>query len=286
MEKTVIITGGNDGIGYATTKALAAKGWNIIIVCRNEQKAKEAITNIAKETGHTSIRYVICDLNVQQSIRKAAAEIRKMTDQIDVLINNAGGTFSKFKLTEDGLEQTIALNHFAYFLLTNLLLDLIQKSDNGRIINVSSVSHYNARLDFDSFTQNKGYFIMRAYGQSKLCNVLFTFELADRLKDTNVTVNCLHPGRVKTKIGTKAAMNAIHAIVWKLLSDLTGISVEEGAKTSIYLATSPDVAKITGQYFDKCLPVKPDSRAYNNDLRLQLWEISEKFILPTKVEPS
>lgn len=278
MEKTVIITGGNDGIGFSTAKALAAKNWHVIIICRNEIKAKEAVELIHKETGNQKIEYALCDLSKQSSIKDVVFKIRTMVEKIDVLINNAGGTFSDFKLTEDGIEQTIALNHFAYHILTVQLLDLIKKAGNGRIINVSSGSHYRASLDFESFTKNKGYFILSAYAQSKLCNVLFTFELAERLKDTKITVNCLHPGRVKTDIGTKKTMNAIHAIVWKLLVSATGITVEEGAKTSIFLAESPEVTNITGQYFDKCKVKKPDSRAFNEDLRKQLWEITESLI--------
>jgi len=271
--KTVVITGGNDGIGFQTALALARMGANILIVSRNEQKAKNAVEGIKTSTGNSNINYVIADLSSQKSIRKAAEEIRKRVEKIDVLINNAGGTFQNFQLTDDGLERTIATNHFAYFLFTGLLLHLVKKSDYARIVNVSSGSHYRGKIDIESFTKKKGYFVMKAYGQSKLANVLFTFELAERLQSTNVTVNCLHPGVVKTRIGEKSG--ALGAIFWNPFVALFGISVAQGAKTSVYLASSSEVKGVTGKYFDNCKPKKPNPLAYDIALRKKLWEVSE-----------
>ena len=151
--KTVIISGGNDGIGYQTALELARMGANLLIVGRNESKVKSAIESIKSTAGNENVQYVIADLSSQKSIRNAAAEIRKRVEKIDVLVNNAGGAFSDFELTEDGLEKTIALNHFAYFLLTGLLLDLVKKSEYARIVNVSSDSHYRGKMDFESFTR-------------------------------------------------------------------------------------------------------------------------------------
>ncbi len=273
--RTVVITGGNDGIGFQTALELARMGAQILMVCRNGQKAKIAVDKIIASSENKRIQYVLADLSSRKSIRNAADEIRSKVEKIDVLLNNAGGTFADFKLTEDGLEKTIATNHFAYFLLTGLLLDLVKKSDYARIVNVSSDSHYGGKIDFDSFTKRKSYFVMKAYGQSKLANVLFTFELAERLKGTSVTVNCLHPGVVKTRIGDKSG--ALGALLWPLFVALFGISVEQGAKTSVFLASSDEVKGVTGKYFDKCKPKEPNVLAYDVALRKKLWEVSEKY---------
>lgn len=275
-DKIVVITGGSAGIGFETAKAIAQMGAEIILVARNEKKLKQAIEQLTAKTGNPKIKYYIGDFASQKSIKKTAAQIKKDHPVIDVLINNAGGVFPEFKLTEDGLETTIAVNHYAYFLLTNLLLDNIKKSSYARIVNVASDSHYNGKIDFDSFTTNKSYFITKAYAQSKLANVLFTFYLADRLQGTNVTINCLHPGFVKTDIGNKGTQ-WYASLFWTLASRLGAISVEAGAKTSVYLATSPQVEKVTGKYFDKCLQKAPSPIAHNKELQKQLWQISEKL---------
>ncbi len=273
--KNVIITGGNAGIGLATSIALAKQGANIYFVSRGKEKAEEAVKTIIAESGNKNVRYFLANLSSQKSIRNLASEIKNEMSVIDVLINNAGGTFSDFTLSEDGLEMTIATNHFAYFLLTNLLLDLIEKSDYARIVNVSSGSHYKGKIDFESFTKKKSYFIMKAYEQSKLANVLFTNELAERLKGTNVTVNSLHPGFVKTQIGNKNA-NWYSNLFWSIVT-IGAISVEDGAKTSVYLASSPDVKGVTGKYFDKCKEKKAAALALEKELGKQLWKKSEEL---------
>ncbi len=275
-EKNILITGGNAGIGLATAIALAQKGATIYIVSRSKEKAEAAITKIKTESKNNDIHYFIADLSSQKSIRNLVQEINKKLTKLDVLINNAGGVFSDFQLSEDGIEMTLATNHFSFFLLTHLLLDLLKKSDAARIINVSSDSHYKGKIDIDSFTQNKAYFVLKAYEQSKLANVLFTQELASRLKDLNITVNALHPGFVNTDIGTKGTQWYANWI-WSLASKIGGLSVENGAKTSIYLASSDEVKNVTGKYFDKCKSVAP--AAITNDKKLQqaVWEISEKL---------
>ncbi len=274
--KNVIITGGNAGIGLATSIALAKQGANVYIVSRSKDKAEEAIKTIAVESGNKNAKYFVANLSSQKSIRKLASEIKNEMSIVDVLINNAGGTFSDFALNEDGLEMTIATNHFAYFLLTNLLLDLIKKSDSGRIVNVASGSHYQGKMDFESFTKKKSYFIMKAYEQSKLANVLFTNELSERLIGTNITVNSLHPGFVKTQIGNKNA-TWYSGLFWSVATKLGAISVEDGAKTSVYLASSPQVKNVTGKYFDKCKEKEPASLALDKELGKQLWKISEEL---------
>lgn len=249
-EKTALITGGNDGIGYATASALARLGWRVLIVTRNRERAEEAVRRLVAETGNSRVEYVLADLARQSSIREASDEIHRRVDRLDVLINNAGGTFSEFQRTEDGIERTIALNHIAYFLLTGLLLDLLKKAPAARIVNVASVTHRRAKPpDFDAWTTDKGHFITTAYAQSKLANVMFTVELAARLKGTGITVNCLHPGVISTRIGAKEAMSGLHAFAWNLTARVVGATVEQGARTSLYLATSDEIAGHTGGYY-------------------------------------
>lgn len=276
--KNVIITGGNAGIGLATSIALAKQGANIFIVSRNKEKAEEAVKTIVAESGNKNVNYFLADLSSQNSIRQLAVAIKSKMSVVDVLINNAGGTFSDFSLSVDGLEMTIATNHFAYFLLTNLLLDQIKKAEQGRIVNVASGSHYQGKMDFESFTKQKSYFIMKAYGQSKLANVLFTNELADRLQGSKVTANCLHPGFVKTQIGNKNATR-YSALFWSLATKLGAISVEDGGKTSVYLASSPEVKNVSGKYFDKCKEKKVAALAEDKALGKELWRVSEEFCL-------
>ncbi len=273
--KIVLITGATGGIGLATAKELAKQGATVHFIARDKSKA-ETLQKELISLGSSNTRFYIADLGSQKSIRAAAAEIHKDLDRIDVLLNNAGGVFSEFKLSADNIEMTIATNHFAYFLLTNLLLDLVLKSDYARIINVSSGSHYQGSMDFESFTKEKGYFIMKAYGQSKLANVLFTKELARRLSGTQVTVNCMPPGMVDTTIVTKGT-NGLASFAWTSMAKLFGIPVERGAATSVYLATSPEVKGVTGKYFDKSKEKKPSKEALNEELQKQLWIVSEKL---------
>lgn len=274
--RNVIITGGNAGIGLATSIGLAKKGANIYIVCRSKEKAEAALNEIKNATDNTNVTYFLADLSSQKSIRAVAELIKKEVSVIDVLINNAGGVFPEFKRSEDGLEMTIATNHFAYFLLTNLLLENIKKSDYARIINVASDSHYKGKIDFDSFSENKGYFILKAYEQSKLANVLFTNELAKRLIGTHVTVNSLHPGFVKTSIGNKGTQ-WYAGLIWSLITNIGAISVEDGAKTSIFLASSEKAKGISGIYFDKCKQKTAVALAYNDSLQSELWRVSEQL---------
>lgn len=274
--KNVLITGGTSGIGFETAKAIAAKGANVFIVGRDKARTEQAVKDLIAATGNNHIKYFLANFSSLKTVRELATRVKNEIPVLDVLVNNAGGVFPEFKLNEDGLEMTIATNHFAYFLLTNLLLDLIKKAEAGRIVNVASDSHYQGKLDFESFTADKGYFIMKAYGQSKLANVLFTQELAERLKGTNVTANSLHPGVVKTNIGNKSA-NWYSGLAWTLFSRLGGISVEDGAKTSVYLATSPEVSGVTGRYFTKCKQKEPSKLTFDKALQKKLWEVSEQY---------
>jgi NAD(P)-dependent dehydrogenase (short-subunit alcohol dehydrogenase family) len=290
--KTIAITGGNDGIGFATAVVLAKQGARIFLLCRNESKAKKAVADIIEKTGNSSVGYILIDLLSFKSVRKAAEELKKRTNHLDVLINNAGGTFSKFELTEDGLEQTMQCNHFSHFLFTSLVFDLIKKAEEGRIVNVASHSHYdfNPKISVEAITQPNGYFIMKQYAISKLANVMFSIKLAERLKAAgiqHVTVNSLHPGTVKTQIGSKEKMGRLHRWVWQLMSNLTGVSLEDGAATSIYLATSEEVRGVSGQYYTRysrmgrpikgieTLEVNPE--ALKPAARQLLWDLSEQY---------
>lgn len=288
--KTVLITGATDGIGLATAKELAKRGARIILHGRSRQKAEQAVERIRSETANAHVRYVLADFLSLQSVRNVAQEVLRQTERVDVLINNAGATFSRFELSEDGLEKTIATNHFAPFLLTGLLLEHIRKSEVARIINVASDAHrqfFSRGIDFDSFKTGRGYFIMKSYAQSKLANILFTLELAEQLKRTQVTVNAIHPGTVRTDIGTKPAMKRWHAFAWGRLQKPLALSLEQGARTSVYLAESDEVQGVTGKYFRSCnslnLPwkktriVEPSKRARDAEVRRKLWDLSEAY---------
>lgn len=275
--KTVIVTGGNAGIGYETALGIAKLGATTYIISRDETKAKAAVEQLKAESHNLAIDYFIADFSSQKSVRQVAERIKQKLTVIDVLVNNAGGVYPSFALSEDGLEMTIATNHFGPFLLTNLLLPLIEKSSEGRIVNVSSRSHYRGKIDFESFTKEKGYFVMKAYEQSKLANGLFTSVLVERLKSKNITVNSLHPGVVKTDIGKKGTPAYIRWF-WSMFTFLGGISVEDGAKTSIYLASSNEVKNVTGKYFDLCKVKEESALAKDKNLAKQLWAETERLI--------
>ena len=279
--KTVLVTGSSSGIGFETAKALAQQGAEVILVARSEDKLKEAVAAIKAATGNDKLKYYTADFSSQKSIKELAGRVKKDYTKLDVLVNNAGGVFPEFILTEDGLETTIATNHFAYFLLTNLLLDLLKKADSARIVSVASGSHYQGKIDFESFKKDKGYFIMKAYAQSKLANVLFTAELAERLKGTRVTANCLHPGFVQTEIGNKGT-KWYAKLFWTLSTKIGAISVQDGAKTSIYLASSSAVNGVTGRYFDKCKVKEEAPLAKDRQLQQELWRVSEQ-LCPTVI---
>jgi NAD(P)-dependent dehydrogenase (short-subunit alcohol dehydrogenase family) len=269
--KVCIVTGSNSGIGKATSLGLAQMGATVVMVCRDRTKGEEAQNEIKTKSGNNAIDLLLAELSSQDSIRQLVENFQQHYTQLDVLINNAGGVNLSRRETLDGLEMTFALNYLAPFLLTNLLLDKLKASAPARIVNVSSDSH------------ESGYIKMRAYGQSKLALVLFTYELARRLQGTGVTANCLHPGFVATNIGQSGVGRVGRSIV-KLIFSSLGISPEEGAKTSIYLASSPDIEGVTGKYFVKSIPVRSAQISYDESLQRQLWEESAKLVnLPVKV---
>ena len=276
--KTVVITGGNAGIGKATAIELAKKGAEIVITSRSEDKAKAAVTEIKSASENDSIKYVLVDLSSQESVRKAAEELKVKFPKIDVLINNAGCYVSDLQLNVDGIEMQFATNHIGHFLLTNLILDNVKAAGNARIINLSSIAHNSTReLNLDDINYaNEEYSGWKAYSRSKYCNILFTKELAKRLEKDEITVNAVHPGGVRTEIAEKNA-NWYTKLGWTIMKPFM-ITVEKGAATSIYLASSLDVSDKTGHYWVKSKQEWSNRPSQDEANWLALWEKSEKLV--------
>lgn len=245
-----------------------------MLVCRNKDRSQRAIDEITRKTGNNSIELLLADLLLQREVRKAASEFLSNHSRLDVLINNAGSNYPRYAETEDGIEQTMALNYFSPFLLTNLLLDALEKSPPSRIVNVASVGHFGGHLDLGNLTRDTsmGMQGFSAYQRSKLALVLFTYELARRLIGKSVTSNCLHPGTVRTNIWTHAGA----ATPFTRFASIFMKSAERGAMTSIYLASSPEVTWVTGKYFDNCNPKSSSKESYDESLSSKLWDQSLK----------
>src|SRR5438132_7244598 len=274
--KICMVTGANSGIGKATALELAQMGATVVMVGRDRARGEEARSEITTKSRNNAVDLLQADLSSQQSIRKLVENFQHHYTHLHVLINNAGATFpGRRRETVDGLEMTFAVNYLAPFLLTNLLLDTLKASAPARIVNVSSNSHEAGYIQLDDL-QAEHYRSMRAYGQSKLAVVLFTYELARRLQGTGVTANCLHPGFVATNFAQSDAGPAVRLLV-KLIGSF-GTSPQEGAKTSIYLASSPEVEDVTGKYFVKSIPKRSAAISYDESLQRQLWEQSAKLV--------
>ncbi|HKS39792.1 MAG TPA: SDR family oxidoreductase [Blastocatellia bacterium] len=269
--KVAMVTGANSGIGLVTAHELADRGATVVIVCRDRERGEAALTEIKARSGNNAVELMLCDLASQKSIREFAEEFKRTHDRLDVLVNNAGVYIRNRTLVEGNLETTFAVNHLAYFLLTNLLLDVITRSASARIVNVASGAHTYGRIDFDNLQGEKNYNGVRAYANSKLANILFTYELARRLASTRVTANCLHPGAVATSI-FRALPKFVEAII-----KLVTLSPEKGAETSIYLASSPDVDGVTGKYFTKKTETRSSPESYNEDTARKLWTVSAQL---------
>ena len=271
--KTVLITGGTSGIGKATATALAAMGARVVVTGRNEERGEGAVEEIRRESGG-EVSLMLADLAVQADVRRLAEEFQERHDRLDVLVNNAGVVQSERTETPDGIETTLAVNHLAPFLLTNLLLDLLKRSASSRVITVASEAERWARMDFDDLQSRRKYRGMQVYGMTKLANIMFTFELAERLRGTGVAANCIHPGAVNTSFGTNN--RGIMTLLFRAFKPFMR-SPEQGADTVIYLASSPDVEEMTGKYLSDRKLITASDMAYDEDLRERLWEISEEL---------
>jgi NAD(P)-dependent dehydrogenase (short-subunit alcohol dehydrogenase family) len=275
--KTVLITGANQGIGKATAMALAAEGASLVLVCRNADKARGAIADIERAggAGAPKVELLVGDIGSQADIRRVAAEFKTKHQRLDVLINNAGVIVTSRRTTVDGLEETFAINHLGYFLLTDLLVDVLKASAPSRVVSVSSEAHRSGRMTWDDLQfATRKYSAIGAYGQSKLANILFTRELARRLEGSGVTANCLHPGVIASGFGS--TYGGFAKILAKVASPFLA-SPEQGARTSVYLASSAEVEGITGKYFDKCKERRPAATALENGAPERLWTISEEL---------
>ncbi len=275
QNKMVMVTGANAGIGKVTARELAKMGATVIMVARSRQRGEEALAEVKAASGNENVVLMLADLSSQDSIRQLAVEFKANYDRLHVLVNNAGAIFMKRRESVDGLEMTFALNHLGYYLLTMLLLETLQASAPARIVNVTSGAHFGGRIQFADLQMQKGYAGFRAYSASKLANVLFTYELARRLAGQGVTVNCLHPGFVASNFAKNNGLLARMGM--KLLSPFA-LSSEEGAETSIYLASSPEVEGVTGKYFAKKRPVKSAAQTYDEAVARRLWKISGELV--------
>jgi NAD(P)-dependent dehydrogenase (short-subunit alcohol dehydrogenase family) len=274
--KICLVTGANSGIGKATALALAQMGATVVMVCRDRARGEQARSEITTTSRNDAVDLLQADLSSQQSIRHLVENFQHHYTQLHVLINNAGASFPGRRESVDGVEMTLAVNYLAPFLLTHLLLDVLKASAPARIVNVSSGSHQAGYIKLDNLQSQNPYRSMKVYGQAKLAVVLFTYELARRLEGTGVTVNCLHPGFVATHFGQRDGGPAFRLLV-KVIGSF-GASPQEGAKTSLYLACSPEVESVTGHYFVKSIPRRSATISYDESLQRHLWEQSAKLV--------
>lgn len=276
--KICLITGATSGIGKATAFALAKKGAATIIIGRNKKRCEKTIKEIIKSTGNSSIDYIVADLSSMNDVRKLYIEFKSRYNRLDVLINNVGAKFVKRLVSVDGYEMTLSLNHLSHFLLTNLLMDMLKNSGRARIINVSSGSHGGCPgINFDDLQSERQYIGKKAYAQSKLANILFTYELSRRLESTGVTANAVNPGGVISNFCLNNGLISWskHVIAHILYRNLIG--PVEGARTSVYLASSPEVEGVTGKYFYNIKPVRSSDTSYDVEMAKNLWNVSKKL---------
>lgn len=274
-DKICVITGANSGLGYWTTMALAEKGAEIFMLCRSAEKGEKARSNIISETANEKIHLILADLSSLKSIHEAVQKITALTEKIDVLINNAALVSSERKLTEDGIEMQFGVNHIGPFYLTHLLLPLLMNAPEARIVNLSSTTHRRGKIHFDDVNLSTNYYILRAYNQSKLANVFFSYQLnreliANTIK--NISVYCVDPGHNDTPIGLKKT-SGLHALVWWLRGKM-GSSPEHGAKCQIDVSVDDQVKNMSGMYWRNSKPIASSNYSYNEEDAKKLWQLS------------
>jgi len=272
--RTVLVTGASSGIGLAASERLAALGADLVLVARDPARLEAAAAAVRSHSRSGTVTALPCDLSSQAAVRALSARVLERHPHLHVLVNNAGGVNPTRVLTEDGLERTFAVNHLAPYLLTRLLLDRLKQSAPARVVTVSSEAHRNADIDLDDLGLARGYSVQKAYGRSKLANVLFTRDLARRLAGTGVTANCLHPGVVATRIwsGAPAFAKPLFAV-----AKLFMLSPEEGARTVVHLASSPEVERLTGAYLEREREIEPAQIARDPALARRLWDVSGRL---------
>jgi NAD(P)-dependent dehydrogenase (short-subunit alcohol dehydrogenase family) len=276
-EKICLITGADSGIGKATAKGLAQLGFTLLLTARCHVRGERTVKELKAATCNNDIHLFIADLSSQESISNLAQKIKEKYNRIDILINNAGAHFSKKHITVDGIEATFAVNYLSRFLLTNLLLDLLKQSHQGRIISVSAEFHRKGKINFEDLNLNENYSAHSAVAQSKLADILFTYSLNERLNGSNISVNCLHPGIVSTNIiYSDPDANPAIKFLYSLFSLFFKPS-EKGAETILYLAVSPEVTKITGKYFINKKAVASSPASYDKAIAEKLWQESERL---------
>ena len=274
-DKNILISGSSNGIGFYTALGLAKQGAHVIIVSHNQENSEQAVTKIREKVKQASVVYYVADLSSHREIRQLSNKLKQEYDHLDVLINNAGGWFSSFQESEDGIEKTFALNHLNYFMITGLLLDLLKESKAARIINVASDAHKGVEeINFEDIGFEHNYRPFKVYAQSKLANIMFTYKLAERLKGTGITVNALHPGAVASKLYRNFGILEPLILFW---IKFFGKNSREGAETSLYLANSEEVSGVTGKYFVDKNQVKSSKASYQQEEWQRLWKLSEEL---------
>ncbi|MEX2538601.1 MAG: SDR family oxidoreductase [Actinomycetota bacterium] len=274
--KTVLVTGANTGIGLETVAALAEMGASVVLTARDANKGHAAVKAIRERHPQAEVHGGLVDFSRLDDVRRFAAEFDRRHKELHVLVNNAGAMLSEHSATPDGLETTFQVNHLGPFLLTNLLLGKLKASAPARIVNVASTAHRGGSLDFDDLQSEGGYNGMRVYGTSKLCNILFTQELARRLEGTGVTANSLHPGTVRTGFGQDGDSRGFIRFGLAVIRPFI-LSPAKGARTQIHLASSPQVEGKTGLYWARSRPSRPTKAARDDEAARRLWEVSEKL---------
>lgn len=280
--RVCLVTGASSGIGKETAIALARMGATVVGVCRAGKKGEQALADIRAASGNQTVTMLHGDLSLQADVRRVATEFRARHDKLHVLLNNAGSSYPRRELNEDGIEKTFALNHMGYFLLTDLLLDLVVASQPARIVNVASEGHRRGAIHLDDFSIPRGWNMLAAYGQSKLANIMFTFELSRRLEGKGVTVNCLHPGVVRTSIwgaNDSLVTRILGALAWPFMIDAT-----TSARALVKLCADPGLDGVTGKYFLREKIARSSRASCDVDVQRRLWAASEALIRPVEGE--